>query len=458
MSFTHNDVLNLLTQLIKIPSFTPVEAKHSPAASQTLDILEQWLIKSGAQCTRLTFKGGHKKWGYPVDNLYVEWTFGKPNYHLCFLGHTDVVPVGDASGWSVDPFAATQKDGWLYGRGTTDMKGAIAAYAVAVQGLVKQLEAESNCTNLRISMVITTDEEWAAINGTDKVLAWMKDNLRTPNAFLIGEPSSQNTLGSHIKIGRRGSLCGTLTATGVQGHAAYSDLFVNPNRALCLATSILQTHQFSDQKANFPASQFEIIALNSGDFNATAIIPGQARALWNSRFTPDYTPQDILDLLNQIIANPPKWAQQHPDFHLLAKVQIEANIDTASQPYYSVPNTLAKLASTSIQEAVGTKPVLDGSGGATDGRFIHTYFPKAEIIELGLPEKGGMCLGHQAEDYGTVGGMHQVDERCLLSDLYGLHDIYRLLLKSLSNKAPSAPQDASTRQKPCNHHSYPEKI
>ncbi len=437
MTSHHSNVTELLTQLIKVPSFTPVEDKDLPAASQSLDIIEQELAGSGAECTRLVFSGGHSKWGYPVDNLYVEWTLGTPEHHHCFLGHTDVVPVGDASGWSVDPFAATQKDGWLYGRGTTDMKGAIAAYIVAVQRLVRTLESKPN-TNLRISMVITTDEEWAAINGTDKVLAWMKENERTPDAFIIGEPSSQNELGSHVKVGRRGSLCGTLTATGIQGHAAYSDLFVNPNRALCLASSILQTYTFTDAKPGSPASQLELIALDSGDFNATAIIPAQATALWNSRFTPNYTPDQILQLLKTVLTTPPLWAQQHPDAELLNNVRIDANIDTASLPYYAAPATLANHASAVIQQVTQQTPIFDGAGGATDGRFIHSYFPNAEIIELGLPEKGGMCHGHQTKDYGTLGGMHQVDERCLLADLHQLHDIYFLLLTRIADEQTPA--------------------
>jgi len=437
MTDIYNKVTQLLIDLIQIPSITPVKEEQRSAAQDTLKALQQQLSHTGASFDWLSYSGGHDKWGYAVDNLYIEWTFGKPEYHLCFLGHTDVVPVGNIDRWSVEPFSAAKKDGWIYGRGATDMKGAIAAYAIAVSEIAQRQAQlpEGEQLNLTLSMIITTDEEWAAVNGTDKVLAWLARSGKTPNAFIVGEPSSQDILGSHLKLGRRGSLCGTIVAKGVQGHAAYSDLFVNPNRALGLALSILQTHSFDDARADFPKSQFEIIALDSGDFNATAIVPAEASALWNCRFTPSYTPQEIYERLKAVLANPPDWAQNHPDFHLLSNIEIKANIDTVSIPYYAPAGEICAMAVEAIQEVVHSSPILDGSGGTTDGRFIHKYFPEAEIIELGLPEKGGMAHGdQQSPAYGKQGGMHQVDERCLEKDLHGLYDIYYSILLSLSQK------------------------
>lgn len=433
MNDVHAKVTQLLVDLIKVPSITPLDAKDRGAALQTLDILEQELAQYGAQFKRLSYSGGHDKWHYTVDNLYIEWTFGEPDYHLCFLGHTDVVPVGDLKRWSVEPFSGLKKDGWIYGRGATDMKGAIAAYALAVAELVAELRKLplSDMPNLRLSMVITTDEEWAAINGTDKVLDWLSSMGKQPDSFIVGEPSSQDVLGSHIKIGRRGSLCGTIVAKGVQGHAAYSGLFVNPNRALCLAASILQTHAFNDKQGDFPRSEFEIIALDSGSFQATAIIPAQAVALWNCRFTANFTPQQVVDTLNNILADAPQWARQHPDFELLRNVEIVANLDTVSTPYYSQPGTICEIAAQAVQSRLNVSPIFDGAGGTTDGRFIHRYFPAAEIIELGLPEKGGMQHDHDTAEYGTQGGMHQVNERCLEKDLHGLYDIYYSILASV---------------------------
>ena len=433
MTDVYSQVSQLLVDLIKIPSITPVEEKDRSAALATLDMLKQTLSKYGAQFDCLTYSGGHPKWDYTVDNLYIEWTFGQPNYHLCFLGHTDVVPVGDIDRWNVAPFSGVKQDGWIYGRGATDMKGAIAAYAMAVINMAAEIDKlpEAKRPNLRLSMVITTDEEWAAINGTDKVLEWLKQQGKHPDAFIVGEPSSQDALGTHIKIGRRGSLCGTIVAKGVQGHAAYSGLFVNPNRALCLAASVLQTHAFNDNRGDFPRSEFEIVALDSGSFSATAIIPAQALALWNCRFTSQYSPQQVLEALNKVLTNPPVWAQQHPDFHLLSNVEIKANIDTVSLPYYSPPSSLCDMAVSAVESTLSVSPILDGAGGTTDGRFIHKYFPKAEIIELGLPEKGGLQHGHQPQEYGKQGGMHQVNERCLEKDLHGLYDIYYAILSAL---------------------------
>lgn len=426
---SQQDPVALAEQLINIPSITPVSHEHQAAANATLDFIEQLVTPTGAKCHRLNYSGDHPKWHYPVDNLYVEWNFGSAERHLCFLGHTDVVPVGDITRWQEPPFSATKKDGWLYGRGATDMKGAIAAYLSALLTTLPSL-AEQN--NLRLSLIITTDEEWAAINGTKKVLQWMDSKKNAPTFCIVGEPSSQDTLGSHIKIGRRGSLCGTLVAQGTQGHAAYPSLFNNPNRALSLATSVLNTLQFNDQKGDFPATQFEVIAQESGDFAATAIVPAQAQALWNIRFTPEYTASALADLLKTYLEKPPAWCANHPDYDTLKYIDIKANIDTASQPYYSQPGQLAALACQAVTDVTQLSPILDGSGGTTDGRFIHQYFPDAEIIELGLPEKGGMCLGHQAQDYGTRGGMHQVDERCSISDLETLHSIYLKLIKQLA--------------------------
>lgn len=435
----YSRVTQLLVDLIQVPSITPVEAKHRGAAVQTLDILEKELAPYGAKFERLSYSGGHQKWDYAVDNLYIEWTFGEPDYHLCFLGHTDVVPVGDLKRWSVAPFSGVKKDGWIYGRGATDMKGAIAAYALAIAELALELQKRpaADMPNLRLSMIITTDEEWAAINGTDKVLDWLRSIGKHPDSFIVGEPSSQDILGSHIKIGRRGSLCGTIVAKGVQGHAAYSGLFVNPNRALCLAASILQTQAFNDQQGDFPRSEFEIIALDSGSFQATAIIPAKASALWNCRFTARFTPSQVLDTLKHILSNPPQWARQHPDFDLLQNVEIVANIDTVSTPYYSAPQVICEIAVEAVQSRLNISPLLDGSGGTTDGRFIHRYFPAAEIIELGLPEKGGMQHGHDTAAYGTQGGMHQVNERCLEKDLHGLYDIYYSILASVQRRFTS---------------------
>jgi len=421
--------VDLAQALIRIPSETPVKPEQFADAAASLDFLQAYLTTHGAACTRMVFEGNHHKWPYPVDNLYAEWVFGTPEKHLCFMGHTDVVPVGDMTKWTDTPYSGTLKDGFLYGRGATDMKGAVAAFAAAAADVANGLE---DIANTRISLVITTDEEWAAVNGSQRVLNWMSEQNLTPDAVIVGEPSSQDVFGTHIKIGRRGSLCGTLEVAGIQGHAAYTDLFKNPNRALALAMAILTTQRFDDAEGAFPSTNFEVVATDSGNFGATAIIPGQARALWNFRYTHKQTATGLAEQVKTLLANPPAWAQSHPDVDLLNDVTVVANIDTASQPYYATPAALADIAATAVEAITGNRPILDGSGGTTDGRFVHNYFPKAEIIELGLPEKGGKPQMAESAPYGSIGGMHQVDERCRVDELQNLAKTYAAIIETFT--------------------------
>lgn len=422
---TEDKVIALAQELVRIPSVTALDPKDKPASAKSLDVVAARAEQTGAKIHRSEYSGGHKKWSYPVENLYMEWTLGqgKPDKHICYIGHLDVVPPGDASKWSRDPFSGEIKDGYLYGRGVTDMKGSVAAFQTAVEDMVAH---NHKGESVKVSMLITTDEEWAAINGTKKVLHWMKENGIEPDAFIVGEPSSQDTLGSHIKVGRRGSLVGTFNVSGVQGHAAYKDLFDNPNRALALAISILSSKEWQDGKKHFPATNFEPVALQSGNFNSSAVIPGKAEALWNIRFTPDHTPETLEQWVKDSLANPPDWAKNHPDAKKLGQVGVTANKDTASRPYYSEPRNLATAASQAIFSTLGKAPIYDASGGTTDGRFVSEAFPNAEIIELGLPERGGITCRHKIPpaDYLDKGGMHQVDERASLQDLRDLKRIF----------------------------------
>ncbi len=428
--------VKLAQALVRVPSVTPIDAKDYPAAQKSLDVAAAAGLKAGATATRQAFEGDHPKWDYKVENLVLEWSFGKPDKHICYIGHLDVVPPGDDAKWSDDPYGGRIEDGYLHGRGVTDMKGSVAAFISAIGEKLDELKASGN---IKVTMILTTDEEWAAVNGTEKVLKWMKDKGEEPDAFIVGEPSSQDTLGSHIKIGRRGSLVGTFNVKGVQGHAAYQELFENPNRALSLAIAILNSKAWNDGNANFPDTNFEAVALKSGDFNASAIIPGEAQALWNIRFTPSQTPESLETWINDALANPPDWAKQHPDAALLKDVTVKANKDTASAPYYSAPGMLADSAKAAIKSTLGTDAKLDGSGGTTDGRFAAKLFPGAEIIELGLPERGGIPCGHKAQDYLSKGGMHQVDERASLDDLINLRKIFEETVSNYDrNKKPKA--------------------
>lgn len=424
---TSESVVTLTQHLVSIPSVTALQPENYRFSEEALDLLSRRAAAGGAKIWRLPAEGGHSKWFYKVDNLYAEWVFGQPKHRLIFMGHIDVVPPGDETSWSTEPFTPVIKDGFLYGRGATDMKGAIAAFFCAVA------ESDALFKDIAIGALITSDEEWAAVNGSRHVLSWLKENDMAPDAVIIGEPSSRDKLGTHIKLGRRGSLGGRLIANGIQGHAAYPDAFVNANRGLSLAITILQGLRWEDGYTAMPATNFEPIALNSGNFHASAIIPGEAQALWNIRFTPEQTPERLVEQLREALRNPPEWALAHPDISLLKNVEIVGNIDTASMPFVSKAQGLAKCAEQALRSTTGEDPVFDCSGGTTDGRFVPQFFPEAEIIEIGTPERGGLLPnGDKPENYLTCGGMHQVDERVAISDLENLKNIYAHILESYS--------------------------
>ena len=425
-------VVAIARDLIRIPSLTPVTENLRPAARESLKFLQRFLEVSGAHCDWLTFEGGHDRWGYPVDNLYAEWG-DDGSVGICFIGHTDVAPPGAPEAWSRDPFSGAVEDGFLHGRGATDMKGTVAAFAVAAAAIAEDYKAAGRSP--RIGLIVTTDEEWVAINGTRRVLEWMRAKGKRPSAFLVGEPSSEAVFGSSIKIGRRGSLCGTLNAAGIQGHAAYPGLFENPNRALNLALAILHSHRWYDAEPGMPATNFETVATQSGDFGATAVIPGEARALWNIRFTHYETPATLATKLQQLLDNPPRWAKDHPDARLLRKLKLTANSDTAAMPYYSAPGAFAALAKSIVAARAGREPVFDAKGGTTDARFVHAYFPDAEIIELGLPECGGLTHDRHPDRFSRAGGMHQADECCSIDHLQSLTQCYRDLLSAFLETA-----------------------
>ncbi|WP_170937081.1 MULTISPECIES: succinyl-diaminopimelate desuccinylase [Rhodomicrobium] len=425
--------IELARRLVRVPSLTPVTPDLRPAAARTLRLLADFLEPAGARCEWLSFQGGHAKWGYPVDNLYIDWPGASAGSGLCFLGHTDVVPPGDDSLWRSGPFSGEIQDGFLLGRGATDMKGAVAAFAAAAADFAARRRAEGGAVGT--SLLITTDEEWAAANGSRRVLEWMAAAGKRPSGFIVGEPSSEEIFGEAIKVGRRGSLCGTITATGVQGHAAYQHLFENPNRALALALAVLHAHRWDDASPEMPATNFETVATRSGDFGATAIIPGEASALWNIRFTHHESTATLSGKVKSLLEKLPRWANGHPDAPLLSKLRVIANSDTASMPYFSAPGALAALASAIVARHCGPVPALDAKGGTTDGRFIHDHFPGAEIIELGLPEAGGLTRAAHPGAFGRTGGMHQADECCAIADLAQLTRCYRDLLFAEAGRA-----------------------
>jgi succinyl-diaminopimelate desuccinylase len=267
MTSTLRDPVALTQALVRCPSVTPAEGG-------ALTLLEDLLRPAGFACHRLVMTEP----GTPdVDNLYARFGGGQPN--LCFAGHTDVVPVGDEKAWSRPPFGAEIHDGVLYGRGAVDMKGAIACFVVAA---LRFIEKNASRQDFSISLLITGDEEGPSINGTMKVLDWMRDRGERIDACVVGEPSNPTALGDEIKIGRRGSLSGELVVRGKQGHAAYPQLAENPIPKLARLIDRLSTTPLDSGTPDFEPSSLQVTVISAPN-TATNVIPGEARAKVISR-------------------------------------------------------------------------------------------------------------------------------------------------------------------------------
>ena len=370
------DPIALTQALIRCPSVTPEDGG-------ALGALEAVLRPLGFVCHRLPFSEA----GTPdVDNLYARLGTGAP--HFCFAGHTDVVPVGQ--GWSVDPFRAEIIDGQLYGRGAADMKGAIAAFVCAVARMLDQGGPPKGS----ISLLITGDEEGPSINGTRKVLDWMKAKGEKLDACLVGEPTNPTRLGEMIKIGRRGSLNGKLTVHGMQGHSAYPHLADNPIPRLLAMLNALTAAPLDEGSAHFQASTFVITTVDVGN-PATNVIPAQARAGFNVRFNDLHDSKALekrfRDQLDRIGG----------DYSL--------EITVSGESFLTPPGSFSDMLVASIEGVTGIRPELSTTGGTSDARFIKDH-----------------C---QVAEFGLVGQtMHKADERAALADLEALTGIYGAVL------------------------------
>lgn len=369
------DPQNLLERLVACPSVTP-------EAAGSLDLLETELTALGFAVTRLRFEGDGS---YPVDNLYA--TRGTSGRRLLFAGHTDVVPPGDRALWSADPFTPRLADGKLYGRGAADMKSGIAAFVAACASIPPEAGT--------IQLAITNDEEADAVNGTDKLCAWMKAQGHGFDFAIVGEPSSAETLGDSIKIGRRGSFSGHVSVTGSQGHVAYPHKANNPLPVLAAIATALSAAKLDDGTEHFPASNLELTSIDVG--NAVSnVIPASGSLRFNVRYNDRWTPETLADWVRDRIASVDDRGCK-VDFAISGIPSrsflspLGADIDTLSQ---------------SIEALTGRRPEYSTAGGTSDARFIAQYGP---VVECGL-----------------VGpSMHKADEHIALSDLIGLTEIYR---------------------------------
>lgn len=381
------DALSIARDLIRCPSVTPADAG-------ALGVLEKTLNAAGFTCHRVTFS---EPGTADVDNLYAR--IGTEGPHITFAGHTDVVPPGDESAWSVGAFSGEVKDGVLHGRGAVDMKGGIACSVAAV---LEHLAANGGMPRSdgkgSISFLITGDEEDVSINGTIKLLKWVAERGEKFDHCVLGEPSNVETLGDTIKVGRRGSQSGTLYVDGVQGHVAYPHRASNPVPDISRLIVAISDEPLDHGSAQFQASNLEFTSVDVGN-SAYNVIPGQARAKFNIRYNDNHTQASLRELVEQRLA-------KACGNRIRARIVWEPS---NSNVFVTQPGAFTDLAVSAIEEVTGRKPELSTSGGTSDARFISSYCP---VIEFGL-------VGQT---------MHQVDERVPVADLEKLTRVYRGIL------------------------------
>ena len=383
-----NDAFSIARDLIRCRSVTPADAG-------ALGVLENVLKAAGFEVHRLTFSESGTA---DVDNLYAR--IGDEAPHITFAGHTDVVPPGDESIWSMGAFSGEVKDGFLYGRGAVDMKGGIACGVAAVlQYLADHGGKPREDGKGSISFLITGDEEGVSINGTIKLLQWAAARGEKFDHCVLGEPSNLEVLGDCIKIGRRGSQSGTLYVDGVQGHVAYPYRASNPVPDISRLIVALSDEPLDHGSAQFQASNLEFTSVDVGN-PASNVIPGQARAKFNIRYNDNHTQDLLRKLLEERLA-------KATGNRIRARIVWEPS---NSNVFVTKPGPFTELAVAAIEEVTGRRPELSTSGGTSDARFISHYCP---VIEFGL-------VGQT---------MHQVDERTPVADLEKLTKIYRRVLE-----------------------------
>jgi len=377
------DPAALARDLLRCPSVTPAEGG-------AFGVIEGALKPAGFDVHRVTFTEPGMA---PVENLYAR--IGSAGPHLVFAGHTDVVPPGEQAKWTYPPFAGEIVGGTLYGRGAVDMKGAVACSLAAA---LDHLAARGGKPKGSISFLITGDEESIAVNGTVKLLKWAAGRGETFDHCILGEPSNAAVLGDTIKIGRRGSLNGTLVITGKQGHVAYPERADNPVRGLVTLMSALMAAPLDDGNARFDASNLEFTSIDIGN-PVVNLIPGEARARFNIRFNDHHSHASLKMLIEKRAAD-------------AAAGRIRWHIDwepSNADSFVASPGPFIDLVASAIREVTGNEPKLSTTGGTSDARFIKDYCP---VLEFGL-------VGQT---------MHQVDERTPVADLTTLTAVYRAIL------------------------------
>ena len=371
--------LKLAKDLIRKPSITPKDAG-------AINLLAKNLRSIGFNCKIINFKN--------VKNLYAKLGRSSPNF--CYAGHTDVVPPGNIKNWSTNPFKPIVKNNKLIGRGANDMKASIACFVAAVSRFKNQNKNFKGS----ISLLITGDEEGLAVNGTKRVVKYLKRKKEKINFCIVGEPTNPNKLGEMIKIGRRGSLTGRLSVIGSQGHVAYPHRANNPSNTLIKILKRIKDLKLDKGTKNFQPSNLEVTKINI-DNNADNVIPGSAEAVFNIRFNDKHSSSSLKRKLNKIFKMITK--SNKSKFKVSFEVSGEAFLTKPNKTTYMIQNTIKKI--------TGIKPKLSTSGGTSDARFIKNISP---------------CL-----EFGLVGKtMHKIDESVSVSDLKKLTKIYENILVS----------------------------
>jgi succinyl-diaminopimelate desuccinylase len=373
------DPVRLTADLIRCPSVTPEEGG-------ALRLLEGVLSEAGFACTRVDRDG--------IANLFARWGDKGAARTFGFNGHTDVVPVGDEAAWSVPPFGAVERDGVLYGRGATDMKSGVAAFAAAAVDFVRQTPPDG-----AVILAITGDEEGDATDGTTALLDWMDAQGERMTACLVGEPTCPERMGEMIKIGRRGSMTAQITLTGVQGHSAYPHRACNPLPAMARLMDRLASHPLDEGTAHFDPSTLAIVTIDTGN-PATNVIPAQTRATVNIRFN------DAHDSGSLIV-----WMQGELDrVNAEFGTSGDLTVKVSGESFLTPPGALSDLVARAVEAETGIAPVLSTTGGTSDARFVKDHCP---VVEFGL-------VGQT---------MHQVDERVEVAQIHQLKAIYARILR-----------------------------
>lgn len=379
------DVVELTRALVRCESVTPREAG-------ALQLLERTLAPLGFRCERMDFSQAGTD---DVANLYGR--VGTGGKHFCFAGHSDVVPVGDLSSWTIGPFAAELSGDYLFGRGAADMKGAIAAFTDAAARFIAR---RSRNFGGSISLLITGDEEGPAVNGTVKMLKRLAERGETIDACVVGEPTCSRRFGDMMKIGRRGSMTVDLTVRGVQGHVAYPERLDNPIHRLSALIEALVREPIDHGSTHFQPTSLQFTTVDVGN-RATNIAPGVVSARFNTRFNDLWTSKTLLAHLQERV--------ERANAALGGNGVIEYKVEVSGESFYTPPGPLSELVAGAVRDVAGIDPELSTTGGTSDARFIRSYCP---VLEFGL-------VGES---------MHKVDEKSAIADLRTLARVYETML------------------------------